>query len=68
MFDVKRIIYGLIGLAALWGTVSFLLDIPIILSMPIYAIILIVLLLIGGLNWGIVAITGEKDIFELIGL
>lgn len=64
---IRKIVYGLVGIAAVYSIVLFAMDIATLTGMPILVIIATILLLIGGINWGIVAIA-DKDLLELIGL
>jgi len=69
MKTIARIIYGLVGLAGLFGLGFILFGGSTFWGMPIKEILTIILLTIGGVNWGIVAITGkrEKDLLQLLG-
>jgi uncharacterized membrane protein YuzA (DUF378 family) len=63
---IKRVVYGLIGVAgvgSLWWMLSSWSE---FWSMGWFTSIAIMLLIIGGLNWGIVAVTGKKDLFDLL--
>lgn len=64
----NRIIYGAVGVAGI-GTLWWLIqDWATYVNMGLWTSIGIVLLTIGGINWGIVAISGKKseDLFGLI--
>lgn len=66
-FSVSRLVYGLVGVAAIVGLVQLLWTGSFGL-MSWWEIVLISLLLVGGFNWGIVALTGDKDLLKLLGL
>lgn len=68
---LSRIVYGLVGTAAVASVIIFVTDnFNAFKVMDITSQIIISLLVIGGLNWGIVALTGDrdKDLFGLLGL
>jgi uncharacterized membrane protein YuzA (DUF378 family) len=60
---LATLVYILVGLAALVSAIALLID-PV--SMPWWTVISIVLLEIGGFNWGIKGLF-SKDLFQLIG-
>jgi uncharacterized membrane protein YuzA (DUF378 family) len=65
---IKRIIYGIIGIVALMSTIWALMDIKTFFTtMGLWGSIGYWLLVIGGLNWGLVAIF-KKDLFEMLGM
>lgn len=64
---ISKIVYSLVGLSAVASAI-WAFTFEDFLNMPLWSIIAIILLIIGGLNWGIVAITGDrtKDLFGLL--
>jgi uncharacterized membrane protein YuzA (DUF378 family) len=59
---LKRVIYGLVGLAGVFGLGFLILSFNVWAStMNFWSGASYVLLMIGGLNWGAVAITGKED-------
>ena len=67
MFWFSRLIYFLVGLSAVVSTI-WAVTFNDFLAMPLWSIIAIILLIVGGLNWLIVFATGdrEKDLFHFI--
>jgi len=65
--ELKRVVYGLVGIAGISSLVWMFMSWSEFWSMGFLPVILIILLIIGGLNWGIVAITGKKDLLGLLG-
>jgi uncharacterized membrane protein YuzA (DUF378 family) len=67
---IARTIYGLVGVASAASIIAFVYDFNAFKVMGLFNQIIISLLIIGGLNWLIVALTGDrdKDLFGLLGL
>jgi uncharacterized membrane protein YuzA (DUF378 family) len=67
---LARFVYGAVGVAGV-GTLWWMINnLSTFQGMEMWSQIGFVLLLIGGLNWGIVALTGDckKDLFGLLKL
>lgn len=67
----SRTVYSLVGVAGGYSLIWMLASWQSFWgSMPLVANLAVILLTVGGLNWGIVAITGDckKDLFGLLGL
>jgi uncharacterized membrane protein YuzA (DUF378 family) len=63
-----RIVYGLVGLSAVLSVDKIRVNwTQFVTTMTTYELILISLLLIGGLNWLIVAISGDRNV-DLFGI
>lgn len=64
-----RVVYGAVGISAVVSLI-WMLTFAGFWDMPMWSIVAIILLIVGGLNWGIVAITGKrsKDLFGLLKL
>ena len=67
---LRRVIYGVVGLTAVYTLFWMFFKWAIFMSMPMGAIFSYVVLTIGGLNWLPVAFTGDgnKDLLHLVGL
>jgi len=66
----SRIVYGLVGLSSISGIIFMVSSWSTFWTTMGWTAIPFLLLVIGGLNWGIVAITGNrnKDLFGTMGL
>jgi uncharacterized membrane protein YuzA (DUF378 family) len=66
--NIRRTIYGVVGIVgvgtAAWAGFNW----ATFTDMGIWGITSFSLLTIGGINWGVVSLTGNKDLFQLIGL
>ena len=67
---LSRLVYGLVGFAGLYALIFMIVGWSQFAGMGILNIIAYVLVMIGGVDWGFVAITGDrnKDLFGLLKL
>lgn len=63
---IKKLVYGAVGIAGVGSLFWLLTNWSSFIAMEWYSIVAIVLLVVGGINWGLKAVAG-KDLFGLIG-
>ena len=65
---VVRLIYALVGVSGIWSLLWAFMNWAEFSDMTLLSRIAFMLLVIGGINWGIVSITGKrnKDLFGMI--
>lgn len=65
-----RVVFALVGVTGLGSFLWALFSWSTFVTMPFWSIVAFVVAVIGCLNWGIVAVTGNrtKDLFGLLGL
>lgn len=68
MSTTRRTIYSSVGISGLFGLWFIIFGGTNFWSMSILQITAIMLLTIGGLNWGVVALTKNKDLLQLLNL
>lgn len=67
----KRLVFSLVGFSGLYALIWMFTHLKtFFVSMSLFAAIAFILLMVGGLNWGVVAITGDarKDLLYCLGL
>ena len=67
---ISRVVYSLVGITGVGSAVWAVTNLDKFLGMGGLSIAAFSIAVIGGVNWGIVAITGnrDKDLFGLLGL
>lgn len=70
MNKLSRTVYALVGFTGLGSLLWALFSWSVFINMPFWSIVAFIIAVIGGVNWGIVALTGDrnKDLFGLLGL